>query len=261
MHPPLPGHPEGLCVRAVRALPFLVLSRLVVSCAFLLVMLAPVLSQVADTYPNRLRGPFGGPCVWSSPTIRGRRLPSVGEVFSLPIGALDATKASSDGVLSAYIFIMRLPGASEDTGALNCALFTSDGGVRFDHASGEGAMFSIGPLSLPDECPLLIPIVAELLESPPHFGPQRAIFLTGLDRLKLDLFLRYPRLGHIIVHPLTNLGPYPPWRDSLESLVTHVLSLPLLCYRAPQARVLRLIQAWNLSLRHSSVCRLLPSLC
>jgi hypothetical protein len=55
-------------------------------------------------------------------------------------------------------------------------------------------------------------------------------------------------LGHIIIHPLTNLGPYPPWRDSLESLVTYVLGLPFLCYRVPQARVLRLIRAWNLSL-------------
>jgi hypothetical protein len=43
MHPPLPGHPEGLCARAVRALFFLVLSRLVVPCAPLLAMLAPVL--------------------------------------------------------------------------------------------------------------------------------------------------------------------------------------------------------------------------
>ena len=205
------------------------------------------LSQVADGYPNRLRGPFGGACVWSSPTIRGRRLPSVGEVFLLPSGALDSIKASSDDTSSEYTFIMRLPGASEDTGALNCALLTSDGGLRLDHASGMGALFSIGPVSLPEECPLLIPIVAEMLESPPHFGPRRA-YAAGLDCLRLDLFFRYPRLGHIIIHPLTNLGPYPPWRDSLESLVTHVLGLPFLCYRAPQARVLRLIQAWILSL-------------
>ena len=35
---------------------------------------------------------------------------------------------------------------------------------------------------------------------------------------------------------------------SSPSSPTSSLSLPLLCYRAPQARVLRLIQAWNLSL-------------
>ena len=179
--------------------------------------------------------------------IRGRRLPTVGEVFKLPSGALDATKASSDDMSSEYTYIMRLPGASEDTGALNCALFTLDGGLRLDHASGEGALFSIGPVSLPDVCPLLIPIVAEMLESPPHFGPQRA-YAAGLDCLQLDLFFRYPRLGHVLLNPLTALGPYPPWCASLESLVTHVLGLPHLCYRSPQPRVLRLIHAWNLSL-------------
>ena len=103
---------------------------------------------------------------------------------------------------------MRLPGASEDTGALNCALLTLDGGLRLDHASGEGALFSIGPVSFPDECLLLIPIVAEMLESPPHFGPQRA-YAASLDCLQLDLFFRYPRLGHVIINPLTTLGPYP----------------------------------------------------
>ena len=133
----------------------------------------------------------------------------MGEVFLLPSGALDSAKASSDHTSSEYIFIMRLPGVSEDTGALNCALFTSDGGMRLDHASGKGALFSLGPVSLPDECPLLIPIITEILESPPYFGLQRA-YAAGLDYLRLDIFLRYPCVGHVIIHPLTTLRPYPP---------------------------------------------------